>query len=540
MTVRVYGAFCQHKAEESSAGKTKLAVYRETGMKYILNAKEMKAYDGDTSGRIGIPSMVLMERAALAAVEEILTCRGLPGKVLIVAGTGNNGGDGLAIGRLLAEKGSEVTFFAAGNTGKMTEETGSQLRILENLGFSIQSKLETAEYDMVVDALFGIGLSREIKGSFRDIVEQINLYGSRGAFVLSVDIPSGVCADTGRILGCAVLADMTVTFAFPKRGHLFYPGKECTGKLKVKEIGITEKSFVLGRPKAFGYEKEEVLRLLPERRTDGNKGTFGKVLLVAGSKDMCGACLLSGSSIFKAGAGMVKIITPDCNREIIQSTLPEAMLYTFEGMPSKEKLKESIEWADVIVAGPGLSCGESSLYLMEQILENKTLPMVIDADGLNLIASNERLALMASERENEKLILTPHPGELVRLMGTDMKEYYRDREGLSRALAERFHCIAAAKDAVTIVTEAGRDEIYINTSGNDGMACAGSGDVLAGIIGGLLAQKMEGFEAAALGVYLHGLAGEEAAVKNGHFSMTASDIIKALCFVMSGRAWEDK
>lgn len=501
-------------------------------MKYVLKAHEMKAYDRDTSERIGIPSMVLMERAALAAEDVILRKRHMPGKVLIVAGTGNNGGDGLAIGRLFALKGAEVTFFAAGDFNRMSAETKAQASILRNSGFSIQSNLEVKEYDMVIDALFGIGLSRNIEGAFYEVIEQINACGRRGAYIVSVDIPSGICADTGRILGAAVQADLTVTFAFAKRGHLLYPGREFTGELAVRDIGITQQSFGEEPPGAFCYERGDVPSLLPRRRPDGNKGSFGKVLLLAGSRDMGGACVLCGRSILKTGAGMVKIITPSCNREIIQNAVPEAMLYTFDVTPDKEQIQKSMDWADVIVAGPGMGTGQPAYLLLEYILREGKNPIVLDADALNLIAAHEKLRMLAAEYGVGKMILTPHPGELARLTKTHGEEYKDHREMLVHGLAKELACVVAAKDAVTMVAQAGRKEIYINTSGNDGMACAGSGDVLAGVIGGLLAQKQAVFDAACLGVYVHGLAGEEASVKEGRRGMTASDIIQNLPLVM--------
>ncbi len=509
-------------------------------MKYILSAYEMKACDRDTSERIGIPSMVLMERASLSVVEAIAEIEGtLPKRVLVVAGTGNNGGDGLAVGRLLALKGADVAFFMVGDKRKMTAEARSQAEILENLGFSIQSKLEMAEYDMVVDALFGVGLSREVEGEYRLAIEKIDLLRKRGARVCAVDIPSGICADTGKVLGAAVRADLTVTFAFAKRGHLLYPGREYTGKLLIKDIGITDRSFAADKPSAFCYEKSDIPGLLPERKPDGNKGTFGKVLLIAGSHDMGGASILCGSSILRSGAGMVKIVAPACNREIIQNSLPEALLYTFEGIPDEEKIKDSMEWADVIVAGPGLGMGENARLLMEYVLKGRERPLVVDADGLNLIAQDKRLWGSARERTPGSLILTPHPGELARLLGIGMESYVKDREGLTRRLASEFGCTVAGKDAATIVMEAGRRGFYINASGNDGMATAGSGDVLSGIIGGLLAQRVNGpggkidcFETVCLGVYLHGLAGDRALSVCGRYGMLASDIARELPQVM--------
>ncbi len=501
-------------------------------MKYIVSAQEMKACDRDTIDRIGMPALVLMERAAWGVYEEIMTKGPLPKRVLVVAGVGNNGGDGLAAGRMLALKGCRVDFFMAGNPDKASEETKVQMKILHNLGFSIQRKLEDAEYDMVIDALFGIGLSRNIEGEYAQVIDRINCFGETGAQIISVDIPSGICADTGKVLGCGVRAGATVTFAFAKKGHFLYPGREYAGKLMVKDIGITEKSFAWQGPGAFCYERGELAALLPRRSPSGNKGTFGKVLLTAGSRDMSGACTLSGTGVLRTGAGMVKIITPDCNRGIIQTTLPEAMLYSFQGTPDKVQVEKALDWADVLVAGPGMGQDENALRLMELIMENKTLPMVIDADGLNLISAHNNLKKMLALRPPCTTILTPHPGELVRLAGVDMDAYWSDREVTARKLAEEYGCIVASKDAATMVFEPGRRGIYINTSGNDGMACAGSGDVLAGMMGGLLAQGMPCFEGACLGVYLHGLAGEEASMRKGRYGMTASDISKALTNVM--------
>ncbi len=503
-------------------------------MKYVLTAAEMKACDNNTINRIGIPSMVLMERAALSVADELVK-RADKGKkrLLVAAGVGNNGGDGLAIGRILAERGWKVTFYMSPNRDKATAETREQIKIVENLGFSIQSKLEDAEYDMVVDALFGIGLSREVSGDYARDIMKINEYGRQGAYICAVDIPSGISADTGKVLGCGVKASLTVTFAFAKRGHLFYPGREYRGELVVRDIGITEKSFDIQEPGAFCYEEADIGCLLPKREPSGNKGTFGKVLLLAGSRDMCGACILCGSAILRAGAGMIKIITPACNRQVVQQGFPEAMLYTYEEKPDEEKLKQSLAWCDVVVAGPGMGISDASFLLMKWVLKEQSRPMVIDADGLNLLAAHQELRELAVLRNPGRTILTPHPGELCRLLSIDMRAYRENREQMVDTLARQFGCIVAAKDAVTIVVSAGQEQLYMNTSGNDGMATAGSGDVLSGVIGGLMAQGMDGFSAACLGVYLHGLAGERAAALNGRRGVVASDITGELMYVMN-------
>lgn len=505
-------------------------------MEKIVTAEEMKLYDSYTIEKTGIPAMVLMERAAMAVCSCIEERTGKDVRVLVAAGMGNNGGDGLAIGRILAEKGGKVTFFMPGiheAEKKASKETGQQLKILKNLGFSIHSNFPEQEYDIVIDALFGIGLTREITGDYRKTVEEINRLSVQGAYIVSVDIPSGICADSGRIMGCAVRADRTVAFEYAKCGHYFYPGKEYSGRLKVCPVGIGKGAMLQQPPSLFTIKKEELAALLPQRKADGNKGSFGRVLLVAGKQDMCGAAILCGRSILRTGAGMVKIITPECNREIIQKALPEAMLYSYFEMPEKEKAAECLAWADVIVAGPGMGKEAAALSLMEWVLSQKEKPLVIDADGLNMIAQNRLLDSQARQYRKNRIIMTPHPGELIRLTGQTIEEYKKQPIPFVKALAAKYSCIVAGKDAVTVVAEADREEKYINATGNDGMATAGSGDVLAGIISGLLAQGQQPFMAACTGVCLHGEAGRRAAVKKSRYSVMASDIIEEICFVLT-------
>lgn len=501
-------------------------------MQYIITAEEMKYYDSYTIEKTRIPSLLLMERAAMemAGIVERRVKKG--DEIIVFAGTGNNGGDALAVGRMLAEKGTAVAFYMPGERNKATAETRKQLEILENLGFSIHGNLPEKEYDIVIDGLFGIGLKREINGIYKEAVEKINDLKEKGALVAAVDIPSGICADSGRILGCGVKADMTVTFGYGKAGHYFYPGREYTGELFVRDIGITKKALDEKSPSYMTLCKEELKELLPERKKWGNKGTFGKVLLYAGSFDMCGAALLCGRSILRSGAGMVKIITPMENRRIIQQALPEAMLYTYEGMPDKDAVEQSLAWADVLVAGPGIGKGKAARYLLEIFLKQGKKPMVIDADGLNLVAEEENLQKAVREYEKDKLIMTPHPGELIRLSGQSMEDYCQSPYRAVTRLADAFSCILVGKDAVTLTAAPLKTTVYMNTTGNDGMATAGSGDVLAGIIGGLLAQGLLGFRAACIGVGLHGAAGDRAASKKGRYGMTASDIIDEMCGIM--------
>lgn len=500
-------------------------------MRYVVTADEMKYYDNATVEEVGIPSLLLMERAAMELVMELgMELKDL-GKVrrrvLVLAGCGNNGGDALAAGRMLSEKGCKVSFWMPMGFQKVSEQTKRQLTILENMGFSIHDIFPEGEYDIIIDGLFGIGLKREVTGAGAAAVERVNTLRKSGAYVAAVDIPTGICADTGAVLGCAVRADMTVTFAYAKAGHYFYPGREYTGKLFLKAIGIK----AVPDKKVPSYQtadRRDLQQLLPKRKLDGNKGTFGKVLVFAGSEEMCGAALLCAEAVFAAGAGMVKILTHESNRVVLQETLPEAMLLTYRERPDTKKLQKAIVWADVIVAGPGIGRSKSSEFIMEQLLLQKEMPVVVDADGLNLLATGENLKKAVSAYKKEQLIITPHPGELCRLMEIDMAEYQQDKKQAAQSVAEKYSCIAVCKDAVTLIASGGHNSLFLNHLGNDGMAVAGSGDVLAGLIGGFLAQAQAPFDAAVTGVVAHGIAGEAIAEHKSRYAMKASNLITGL------------
>lgn len=484
-------------------------------MKYLVTSEEMKQYDNNTIEKIGIPGMVLMERAALSvlAIIEKKYRQEKPEhiKVLILAGMGNNGGDGLALSRLLSERGYQVSVWCVGEQSKASEQWKLQRKILENYPVHMENKAPTEEYTIYVDALFGVGLSREVGGEYRDAIRYFN---HRNGYKIALDIPSGLDAGSGEVLGCAVKADTTITFGFCKRGLVLYPGCEYAGEVITADVGITAQSFLGAEPSMYYYD-ENVEEVLPERTQYGNKGTFGKVLVVAGSVNMAGAAVLAAMGAYRAGAGMVKVITPAENREIIQIKIPEALLGTLDD------LEESLQWADVAVIGPGIGQGERALECVETVI-GSSLPLVIDADGLNLLARMPALKEKIRSRK-EGVILTPHVGELSRLTGEDIGTLKSNLSHYGAELATDLNVILVAKDAQTFVCAKERP-ICVNLRGNSGMATAGSGDVLAGVIGGLLAQGMEPHKAAAVGVYVHACAGEAAAAKLGEHSVMAGDI----------------
>ncbi len=494
-------------------------------MREIVTAGEMKELDSNTIKTAGIPSLVLMERAALQTAAEItlhLKERERE-KILVVCGTGNNGGDGLAIARLLHLQGQNVGYYIAGNEEKMTAETAQQQKIAEYYQVPRVHNLNLNEYTTIVDAIFGVGLSRPVEGDYAKLISKLN---QASAYKVAVDIPSGIDSDTGFEKGIAFRADLTVTFAFRKRGLCFYPGRMYGGEIIVADIGIYSAP---GEKIRMHYLEKRDLAMLPERVPYGNKGTFGKVLLVAGSKGMCGAAYLSAAAALKSSAGMVKIQTVEANRIPLQTLLPEAMLTCeFDG----KKNQEMYDWCDVLVIGPGLGTGEQSRERCQWFLSRAASdkkPVVLDADGLNLLAAHEEWKKYISEN----VILTPHIGEMSRLCKKGIGAIQDRLVETAADYAKETGAVCVLKDACTVVADASGDT-YLNLSGNAGMATAGSGDVLSGVLAGIqcmyLSAERKSFPAltAALGVYVHGLAGDLAATAVGQRGMTAGDIIRFL------------
>lgn len=505
---------------------------------YLVTASQMKQYDRNTIAFHHMPSLLLMERAALVTVEALQKSLGSePGRVVVVSGCGNNGGDGLAVGRLLMLAGYSVEFVLLGEAEDCSEETKSQLEILKSYGARIFGRIAEATYDMdiVIDAVFGVGLSRPVAGRYAQAVDWIN---EQEAFVCSIDIPSGIQADTGEILGCAVQADLTVTYGFYKLGQMLYPGAGYCGHLVRGQIGIDEQSFLGSEPVWYTFQGIQK-GLVPERVPDGNKGTFGKALVVAGSRQMGGAAMLAAKSTFSTGAGMVKVVTDKANRDAVLQYVPEAMLLPHDSTVDETEggqgqrqdfwkaFEEAVSWADCILIGPGIGQDTMAKRLLAFCIEESRLPLVIDADGLNLLAANKALqaCLVEQNGHGRDIVLTPHLGEFARLYGCETSQCKTHLTQYPHLLAGRLCCTVVCKDARTVVAQAGSGKCYLNTTGNAGMAAAGSGDVLAGMVTGLVAQGMNGYQAAITGVYLHGLAGDYAAKDGTQEAMTATDII---------------
>ncbi|QNM05557.1 NAD(P)H-hydrate dehydratase [Qiania dongpingensis] len=500
-------------------------------MRYLTDSSQMKAIDSYNIEELGIPSLVLMERAAYAVSAEAEQMSSQNGSVLVICGMGNNGADGLAAARMLKLHGRKVKVLLCGKASHSTKEHSIQLAITEKLGIPAVTADSRQEYsiengfELIIDALFGVGLSRPLNKTFIELTDAIERARISGAKVLAVDIPSGVSASDGQILGAAVKADATVTFGFEKLGLVLYPGAFYCGKKKVADIGFSLPNGMESRM-AYTFGPED-LRRLPKRPADGNKGTFGKVLLAAGSKRMSGAAYMSALASYRSGAGLVQIYTVKENVQVLKTMLPEAIVTGFDREhPDMEELADLCRWADALVAGPGFSTESYAEQILHWLLKNVTLPKVLDADALNLIARHCELAGYL----DGSAVITPHIGEMSRLTGKTVDEIKKAPIAAALEFREQHGAVCVLKDARTaVVSENG---IYISSSGNSGMATGGSGDVLSGILGGLLAAGMNVGDAAEMGVCLHGLAGDAAAERCGMHAMMATDIISCLGAVL--------
>ncbi|MBR5047809.1 MAG: NAD(P)H-hydrate dehydratase [Eubacterium sp.] len=495
-------------------------------MRYIASGEEMQRIDAYSIREIGIPGLVLMEKAAMSMEEEILARFDKETSILIVTEKGNNGGDGLALGRLLVGKGYRVTIYEIGGVSRASESYKAQREILDHLGIPVADSLPEEEYDVIVDAVFGVGLTREVTGIQKEVLEELN---RRDSYRVAVDLPSGVEAGTGRILGMAFQADLTITFGLLKLGLILYPGASCCGEVVVKDIGFPRMAVDEISPAVYTYDSSDLVRI-PARKAWSNKGTYGKVLMVAGSKNMAGAAWLAGEAAYRSGSGLIRLFSCEENRTILQGLLPEAILTTYEGEEDAlSRLREAIPWASIIGFGPGLGTGSLPEKMLQMLIAFGRVPLVIDADGINVLA---RLRAEGSpvwedlKGYEHGIILTPHLMEMSRLSGQPLEEIRRSLPAAARDLADRKHIIVL-KDAHTVVAD-GSDKIYLNTSGNHGMSTGGSGDVLTGVICGLLAGGADLAEAARLGVWCHGLAGDAAAAEKGYHAMLARDIIDGL------------
>lgn len=500
----------------------------------LYPVEKVREIDKKAEEAYRISSLILMENAGRGTAEEIIKRypqRTL--KIVVISGKGNNGGDGFVVARQLEIEGyKNIEVLCLAPFEKYKGDAKANLEILLKTGFDPQvanSEKDVKRYvksaDLIIDAIFGTGLSSEVQAPYSKIIEEINKSPAR---VCSVDIPSGVNGNTGEVMGTAVKADFTVTLAVAKPGLYSYPGKKYAGQIVLSHIGIPAKIINSFETNYFAIDEEEVRKRLKTREPDIHKGRCGHLLVVGGSAGKCGAVSLSGEGALRSGVGLVTAMLPASEQPVIDGNVQEMMTIPvredgdFMAYSSfKELFKRNVEGKSAIAAGPGLGVGEDQFQIVRDIIESG-LPAVLDADALNSIKNSPEIL-----KKNSRLVITPHPGEFSRLSGLSTSEIQKDRLNVSLEFAKEYGCVVVLKGAGTVVASP-EGSLFINTTGNHGMATGGMGDVLCGIIGSLLSQGYSPLESALIGVYLHGLSADLIAGEPAVQGYTASDVAKGL------------
>jgi len=529
----------------------------------VVKPEEMAKIDKAAIEEYGIPGIVLMENAALSVVEEIKNSLGSISdkKVIVFAGKGNNGGDAFAVARHLHNRGAFVNVYIVGSADAIKGDARINLDIVRKIGlkpielkgeqinsdFNYMSNmmLYINEADMIVDGILGTGLKGEVTGLVSDVIKIIN---ESGKFVLSIDIPSGLNGSTGEIMGVCVKADKTVTFGLPKVGLLLYPGCEYAGKVVVADIGIPHDIVHDMNIKNNIIDFNIFSSLIPKRSNETNKGDYGRVFIITGSPGMTGAGCLAAKAALRTGAGLVYLGVPSTLTHIYNTNVTEAITISMKDMDVSNNDKEAnsqsgetgyisssninmlseyIKNKDVIAVGPGLSVKGGVFDITAWLIENSEVPLVIDADALNVISRDVSIL----GKLKAKAVITPHPGEMSRLTKMSIDEIQNNRVETARNFACRWGVVTVLKGWRTVV---GLPDgtIFINTSGNPGMATAGTGDVLTGIIAGLIAQGLTPEQAAVAGVFLHGKAGDRVASRLGEHGLIAGDLVEEIPYVI--------
>ncbi len=506
----------------------------------------MKAVTGAQMGKIdkysiemmGIPGLLLMENAALQIVQHVERYfelnTSLPEKVILVAGKGNNAGDAFAVARHLMIKGYKIIVYCLFDKAFLMGDARLNFDIIERLRADIRYIGENLNADefgheiskasLVIDGIFGTGFRGEAKGY---IAEVINLINANSNYTLSIDIASGVEAATGKVSVSCIKAAKTVTFELPKIGQLIYPGADFTGELAVEAIGMPGESLDSVNINIFLTDFKMVKGIIPKRGSEANKGSCGKLAVITGSQGMAGSGCLASKAALRTGSGLVYIGAPKSMINIYQSVVPEAVgvgLVEYNGVlgqNSIEGIVKLLDKCDTAVIGPGLSSNEYIFYILNSIADKVDIPIVLDADALNALSKNTGLF----DRFKNEVVITPHPGEMARLTGLEIEYIQENRLEIAQKYSRLWGVTVVLKGAKTIVAHSS-GKVYINPTGNSGMATAGSGDSLTGMIASLIGQGAGVFEAAVAGVYLHGLAGDIAAEEKGEYGVIASDIVE--------------
>jgi hydroxyethylthiazole kinase-like uncharacterized protein yjeF len=492
----------------------------------VSKACQMREIDRRTIEKYQIPGILLMEEAAAGIYEHIKKLNFK--NILVVCGGGNNGGDGFAAARLLIANGYNVDVFCFTDAEKIKGDAKINYNILLNMNIPVQNDIKILEiksktYDVVIDAIFGTGISGEIRGIYKDVIEILN---NNSNYIVSVDIPSGIDSDNGLCCGNHINANDTVTFVSKKYGHLLNEGRTASGSVFVRNITTPKKCIEEQNIKTMTNDENYPSCLLRKRKVDSNKGDYGKVYIIGGSYRMSGAAALAASAALRCGAGLVNCVIPASITERIGSLVPEVTFTPCSEIDgtlniSESELDEVINKADVIAFGTGITTYEHLKDTLLYIIKNSKKPLVIDADGLNILSS---IKYCLNGREN-KIAITPHPGEMSRLTGYSIDYINEHRVDVAVEFAKHYNCNVLLKGSSTVVTDG--EKIYINTTGNPGMAKGGSGDVLTGMTAAFIGQGYDMFNSLVLSSYFHGLAGNATYDIQG-YGLCASDIVNSI------------
>lgn len=500
----------------------------------VLNAAQMREADRRTIEEIGIPSLVLMENAGRQVVAAMEAVHGdlVEHTVAVLCGRGNNGGDGFVVARTLLQRGVEVAVFLIGQVGDVRGDARTNIEILGRLGLTVVEIAdsqawelhfsEVAECTLIVDAIFGTGLNAPLTGLMETVVADVN---QSGIPVIAIDLPSGLSADSHEPIGDSIIAETTVTLAAPKLSLVLPPAETRAGDIVIADIGIPfEIVEAVEGHRVELLTRSDMRALVTPREADTHKGDYGRVLIVSGSLGKTGAAHLAGVGALRSGAGLLTIATPSTCLPIVASMAPEYMTLPLDENPDgldPDGVEDLLgHAADVIAIGPGLGQASGTRTFIQALVDRATVPLVIDADGLNAFAGEpDRLA----GREGRDVVITPHPGEMARLVGMSIEDVQANRLEVARTFATTHHVYVVLKGHRTLIATPD-GTVYINPTGNPGMATGGTGDVLCGMVAAWLAQLLDAEAACQLAVYLHGMAGDLAKADEGETSMNASDL----------------
>lgn len=499
----------------------------------VLTPEQMRQVDRETIERVGIPGIALMEHAGRALAEKARTMLRRNGSVGVVCGKGNNGGDGFVAARFLHTWGVSCRVYLVADPFTLTGDASIAFTAAQNAGVEMiphpPSPEALATHALIVDCVLGTGTRGAVRESLATILEQMN---ATGVPILACDLPSGLDGETGHVEGACIRATETLTIGFPKTGLFFYPGAEYVGNLSVADIGFPPVALKICSPKRFLLERSDVTPWIPQRRRNVHKGNCGRVFLLCGSRGMTGAATLAAESALRVGAGLVTVGIPASLNPILEVKLTEAMTLPLEETPegtlslaSEKQIRAFGNRCDVLGVGSGLSQNTETQTLVRRLLgtpEDLPKRWVLDADALNNVSP----VAESRVRFPPNAILTPHPGEMARLLGVSVSDVEQNRLRIAEAFAQDQGVVVVLKGVPTVIASPD-GQTFLNPTGHPGMATGGSGDVLTGVLTGLLAQGMKPLEAALLGVYLHGLAGERVAQSLGN-ALLPTDIIHAL------------